>query len=270
MVVAAGTVAVACTGPTSEPPTPITTEIPPLSDGGGGVTWISDGDTIDVETDEGTITVRLVAINAPDQGECYADEGLEHLIDTLKGRQVDLEVLGVDQFDRTLAHVFTSDRHVNLEMVELGLALASSPSDDDPYGDLILEAEETAFTDATGLWSSTACGHGADRPDVVFDAENSETDPSGPDDEVPDHEVVVIVNRANAIVNVGDWIIRDESTRHRFSFTSGTTIGPGESMAVSSADPGWDPGGSSVWNNSGDMALLQLPDGTVVDRWRYP
>ena len=38
---------------------------------------------------------------------------------------------------------------------------------------------------------------------------------------------------------------------------------------VTSADPGWDPGGGPVWNNSGDMALLLDRHGRVVARWRY-
>jgi hypothetical protein len=40
-------------------------------------------------------------------------------------------------------------------------------------------------------------------------------------------------------------------------------------MTISSADLAWDPGGSPVWNNDGDMALLLDRDGRVVDRWRY-
>lgn len=235
----------------------------------GVVTWIDDGDSIEVATDEGMITVRLVATNAPDRGECHADVALDHLIDTLKEEPVRLEVMGIDQFDRTLAHVFTGDRHINLEMVELGLSLASTPDEDDPYRSAILEGEEHAFDDGLGLWAPDACGSSGPIPDVDIDAASSEYDPAGPDDDVLDQEALVLFNDGDTTVNLGGWILRDESTRHRYTFQANVSLAPGESYTVSSADSGWDPGGSSVWNNGGDMALLQLPDGTVVSRWRY-
>lgn len=235
----------------------------------GEVTWIADGDTIDVEGSEGPTTVRLVGINAPDRGECYAEVGLDHLIDSLKGEQVTLEVTGEDQFGRTLAHVFTGDRHVNLEMVASGLALASTPDDTDPYRQSILSAESEAFATSAGLWSATACGSDSPIPKVAIDPARSIVDPPGPDDQDLTAEVLVVVNEGAEIVDLTGWILRDESTRHRFTFPSGTTIGPGERVTISSSDHGWDPGDSPVWNNGGDMALLQMPDGTVVGRWRY-
>jgi hypothetical protein len=38
---------------------------------------------------------------------------------------------------------------------------------------------------------------------------------------------------------------------------------------VTSIDPCWDPGDSSVWNNGGDMTLLLDASGRVVTRHRY-
>jgi micrococcal nuclease len=233
------------------------------------VTWIDDGDTIEVEYDDGTMaTIRLIATNSPDQGECHADVALDHLIDTLKDETVTVERFGTDQFDRTLAHVFVGERHINLEMVEMGLSLASTPGEDDPYGRAILDAEEGAYESGTGLWAPSACGSDQ-TPEVEFDGDASVTNPPGPDDEVLDAETIAVRNSGNDAVDLTGWIIRDESTRHRFTFGSQSTLQPGEVFVVTSDDPGWDPGDGSVWNNDGDMALLQLPDGTVVARWRY-
>lgn len=234
----------------------------------GEVTWIDDGDTIEIDTGDESLTVRLIATNAPDQGECFADAGLDYLIDTLKGETVRLEEFGIDQFDRTLGHVFTDDRHINLEMVSRGLSLASTPSDDDPYRDRILAAEEGAYADRTGLWAPDACGEHATLPEVVIDPGASEPDPAGPDDEYLEEETLAIVSKSPKVVDLGGWILRDESTRHRYTFPAGTSITSGE-LVVSSAAGEWDPGDSPVWNNGGDMALLQLSDGTIVSRWRY-
>ena len=275
-----GLLAVSCTSAGSSSSTTAGGQgtAPVAGDAEGEVTWIADGDTIDVDTVGGTITVRLVAINAPERGECFADDALDHLIDTLKGQHVDLVVVGEDQFGRTLAHVFAGDRHINLEMVESGLATASTPEQDDPHGDAILEAEGYAFQAGFGLWSWTACGSEGPTPRVVIAGELSEIDPPGPDDEALGAETIEVLNNGTEPVDLGGWILRDESARHRFVFggrpgdavAQDFLLGPGEGFVVASSDTGWEPGGGPVWNNDGDMVLLQLPDGTVVDRWRYP
>jgi hypothetical protein len=234
---------------------------------GGEVTWIVDGDTIEVLGPQDEVTVRLASINAPERDECYSEPGLDHLIATLKGKTVSLEVIGEDQFGRLLAHVFAGDRHVNLELVEKGLALASTPEEGDVHGEAILDAEDEAFANRTGLWSETACG-ATQVPDVGFEPGFSVTDPAGPDDQDLSGEEIAVRNKGTEIVDLVGWILRDESSRHRFVFGD-IRIGGGETIVVSSGDVGWDPAGSPVWNNGGDMALLQLPDGTVVARWRY-
>jgi micrococcal nuclease len=235
----------------------------------GEVTRVPDGDTIDVATSEGTVTVRLAAINAPDRGECQAEEARAHLRDAFPDGSARLEILGTDQFDRTVGHVFDGDRHINLEMVAMGLALASTPDDADPYGATILEAEEGAYREGAGLWGPAACGASADLPALGIDGAASEPDPAGPDDEHLRAEYIVISNSRDSPVDLDGWTIRDESSLHRFHFPSGTSIAANDSVIVTSDSTGWDPGGGPVWNNDGDMALLLAPDGVVVARWRY-
>ena len=40
-------------------------------------------------------------------------------------------------------------------------------------------------------------------------------------------------------------------------------------LTITSDDPGWDPGGSPVWSNDGDIVMLLDRHGRVVDHWRY-
>lgn len=235
----------------------------------GTVVTVTDGDSLHVETDEATIEIRMVAINAPERDECFYRESLDHLTTTLAGSEVDVEVIGEDQYGRTLAHLFENGRHVNLAMVNEGLAIAYTPERDDPYGDIILAAEEDAVAARRGLWAPTACGTTPPLPAVVIDGDASVPDPPGPDHEALHLETVVIVNEEEDHVDLSGWILRDQTARHRFFFPEGTTIGPGEAMAIASDHPAWIPGGTPVWANRGDQALLQLPDGTVVSRWRY-
>jgi hypothetical protein len=104
---------------------------------------------------------------------------------------------------------------------------------------------------------------------VEIDAGISVVDPPGPDDETLDQEMVVLANRGGALVDLEGWILRDESSRHRYIFPAGATLGPGRALQVRSDDPRWAPGGEPVWNNDGDMALLQDRHGNVLSRWRY-
>ncbi len=231
------------------------------------VTWIDDGDTIEVATPDGDIEVRLIGINAPDRGECQAQESLDHLIDTLKGRKVRIEEHGTDQFGRVLGVVFEGERNINLELVQLGLAIATTPGDQG-LGNVYVLAENEAFNARVGLWSAEAC-NGGPVPRIEIDTNSSNVDPRGPDDEQLGSEIIVISNRDNTTVDLSGWILRDESSRHRYEFVAGTQLDPGDSIAISSDDPKWDPGGSSVWNNGGDMALLQDSNGAVIARWRY-
>jgi len=120
-----------------------------------------------------------------------------------------------------------------------------------------------------GLWSPSACGDDTTPPQLSFDIDSSIVDPPGPDDEDLGAETMVVVNEGDAMVALAGWVLRDESSRHRYVFPSEASLDAGDARVVASSDPGWDPGGSPVWNNDGDMALLLTPHGTVVARWRY-
>jgi endonuclease YncB( thermonuclease family) len=261
--VAVAILVASCAPPSSEPVTTVAGGGPV---GDATVTRVYDGDTIEVQSPEGTFDVRLDGINAPDQGECLYQEATDHLSDTLEGRTVDLEVTGEDQFDRVLAWVAEGARDINLELVALGLALATTP--ESPADTALVDAEEEAYRTGAGLWSPTACGT-APLPQVEVNGPNSVFDPPGPDDEVLEEEVVVIVNNGSEPVELDGWVLRDESSRHRYRFADGTVLAPGSSIRVRSSEPGWSPGGSAVWSNDGDLVLVLDDTGRVVARHRY-
>lgn len=235
------------------------------------VTWVSDGDTIDVDTDRGTLEVRLLGVNTPEKGECFADEALRYLIDNLKGREVGLEIAETDQFGRTLASVWLGDELVNLALVENGLGIALTPGDIDPYGNYLLASEDRAYDTRTGLWSAEACGNSDPIPTITFDLGASQVNPPGPDDQVLDEEYIVIHNETADHIELEGWVLRDESSRNRLLFDGPLQLTAGEKLEISSGcrtDPSWC-GDNPVWNNGGDMALLIDDSGRVVARARY-
>lgn len=232
------------------------------------VTRVYDGDTFRVTQDDGTVSdVRMVGINAPEDGECFHSESVEKAITELQGLEVELEQVSIDQYERTLAHVWIGSRHINADFVAAGFAIATTPRDSDPYGEKILSAEQEAARAGRGLWGQDICGASGPTPSLTIEVTNH--DPGGPDDERPHEETVEVVNQSESEVDLGGWIIRDESSRHRYRFPDGSTLGAGARVIVSSADPHWDPGASPVWNNGGDRALLLDRHGRVVDSERY-
>jgi micrococcal nuclease len=234
----------------------------------GVVVRVNDGDSVIVETGSGDVEVRMMGINSPERDECFGPEAEDRLIELLDGQPVGLEEVGRDQFDRTLAHVWLGDLLVNLDQVDGGFAIATTPPEEgDLHGEELLAAEDAAFEAGQGMWSETVCGASGPVPPVEVDGPASSFDPRGPDEEVLGEEWVAF--SAEEAVDLGGWVIRDESSEHRCRLPSGLTVRPDGGLTVASSDPCWDPGNTSVWNNGGDMVLLLDSTGRVVARHRY-
>ncbi|MEX1208970.1 MAG: lamin tail domain-containing protein [Acidimicrobiia bacterium] len=231
----------------------------------GAVVAVLDGDSVRVAVDGVTTEVRLLGINAPEIDECWANEARSALQNLLE-EEITLVEDGADQFGRTLAHLYSGGRHINLALVEEGAAIALATAQP-----AFASAEQAAFEDRVGLWSPTACG--PETPLEVF-IEHVSFDAPGPDDEYPNGEFVVVSNEGPD-ADLGGWWIRDESSTHRFRFPDGFVLVAGGLVIIRSgcgqdgdSDLYWCANGP-VWNNDGDMVLLLDTYGNVVDRWRY-
>lgn len=219
---------------------------------------VIDGDTFEAGGDR----YRLEGINAPDMGECAYEEARDRLAEAIEGATIGIVPTGTDQFGRTLA-VVESPTRANLDLVASGLAIATTADGGVPSE--LLSAEEEARDAGLGMWDD--CGATGEIPPVSIIGVDA--NPPGPDEDALDGETVTIRNDGGSPVDLSGWMLRDESSVHRFTFPEGTVLAPGESITVTSADRGWSPGDSPVWNNGGDMALLLDGDGRVVDRFRY-
>lgn len=223
------------------------------------VDHISDGDSFRA----GVFEVRLAGVNAPEQDECFGDESRDWLATEIEGEQIQFEIVGVDQFDRSLADVFHENRLINLELVKSGHALALSMS-----APQILAGEQEARTNERGMWGAAICG--ANMPKADLEIVAIDFNPPGNDND----ERVTIRNPSSREVDLAGFVLRDESSVNRFEFVDGA-LPAGAEQFVSTACVGngsvltWcteDP----VWNNDGDTALLLDSFGRVVDLYRYP
>jgi hypothetical protein len=100
-------------------------------------------------------------------------------------------------------------------------------------------------------------------------------DPPGRDEDDLNGEWVLLADRSDLEADLSGWVLRDESSDHRYHFPAGTVLQPGGQVRVHTGsgndgegDLFWGEDGP-VWNNGGDTALLLDPAGNVAGRLRY-
>jgi endonuclease YncB( thermonuclease family) len=254
----------------SEPTTPPTTIAQPEGAEEATVIKVFDGDSMLVEIGGRQEEVRLLGINAPERDECFGTQAGDRLRE-LAGSTVWLIADGEnsDRFGRLLRLVFTPTAFVNADLVEGGFALGLQ--DRSTLSDDMKQLEDAAFEGAAGMWGWNVCG------DIPRDLEISDTQPNapGPDDENLNEEWVEVRNSGATPVELQGFIVRDESSSHRFLFPAGFVLSTGSTVRIhtgcgtdTSQDVYWC-NDTSVWTNGGDTILLQTPDGAVIDRLVY-
>jgi len=117
------------------------------------VTYIVDGDTLDVDTGE---RVRLICIDTPERGEYYYSEAKEYLKSLTLNKEVDLvkDISETDRYGRLLRYIYLTDgTFVNELMVRNGYARAYPYNPDTTLCPQIQEAESRAKSNNLGIWA---------------------------------------------------------------------------------------------------------------------
>jgi micrococcal nuclease len=251
------------------------TSVPvPVPEGATG-SWRSarvvDGDTLDVSSPRGDVTVRVIGINAPESGECFAEEATDALAALVAGQELVLvaDRSDLDQFERSLRYVQTvGGVDVGAELVAGGFAIARRYPPDEARADEYAELQRDAQRDQRGLWAPDACGS-SDLDGVQIEIE-VEADAPGDDSVNLNGEWVRFTNAGSANVDLDGWEVADESASHRYRF-SDLRLDPGGSVTLfSGCGPDdesvrhWCVSGSAVWNNSGDTVFLRDGRGNIV------
>jgi micrococcal nuclease len=120
---------------------------------------VADGDTITVITANQTkLRIRMVGIDAPETpkgtkfpAQPYGKEA--YLKQLVEGKQVKVEIYGVDRYKRLLATIFLDGKDINLAMIEAGLAeVYRGPESGNPYTQQYRGAEDTARSTKQNMW----------------------------------------------------------------------------------------------------------------------
>ena len=151
-------------GPVTTIPTEVVTTLVESTTGGdlniiAEVVSVTDGDTIRVHMPDGTNEpVRLIGIDAPEDGSLLDHQATDYLEELVLGEDVRMvvDVSDRDRFDRLLRYIYVGDLFVNEEMVRVGLAIAKRYQPDTAMASVLEAAQVGAEQGALGLFSVVA------------------------------------------------------------------------------------------------------------------
>lgn len=120
---------------------------------------VGDGDTLRVNQDGETVTIRLGCIDAPETAQTpWGEQSANRLKQILPtGQAVQVREIDRDRYGRTVAEVFLGNQSVNLMMVKEGQAvvyrqyLSGCANTQDQY----LQAESQAKAQGLGFWNQS-------------------------------------------------------------------------------------------------------------------
>jgi len=117
----------------------------------GKVVSIADGDTITVlDSAKVQHKVRLQGIDAPEKKQAFGTKSKEELSEKVGERDVVVTWTEKDRYDRLLGEVMIGNRHINLEMVQDGMAWHYKQYSKSKE---LADAEEKARQAKKGLWA---------------------------------------------------------------------------------------------------------------------
>lgn len=132
------------------------------------VTGHEDGDKFRVELAGEQETVLLISADAPESGECYAEESADRLRELLpKGQVVYLErdATDRDSKDRLLRYVWKprdddKAQFVDERMIADGFSTFKAREENSRRDERLIRAQEIAEEDERGIWKDGSCGGG--------------------------------------------------------------------------------------------------------------
>jgi micrococcal nuclease len=128
----------------------------------GTVTYVVDGDTVDVRLTSGrTERIRLIGIDTPERGRCDAAKATTYARSLAQGRATvargDATQATRDRYGRLLAYVWLPDgRMLNRVMIDKGYAQPLTIPPNVAFADVFRAGARAARQAGLGLWR--ACG----------------------------------------------------------------------------------------------------------------
>jgi endonuclease YncB( thermonuclease family) len=125
------------------------------------VTYVFDGDTIEVELDGRTYRLRYIGVDTPEREEPYYQQAFDFNRDLVEGETVTLvrDVSETDQYGRLLRYVYLSDgTFVNAAIIRQGMGRLVTFPPDVTQTEFLKGLQAEARDAGAGMWSDAATG----------------------------------------------------------------------------------------------------------------
>ena len=114
------------------------------------VVAITDGDTIKVLNNSQQTKIRLAEIDTPEKNQPYGKKAKKALFDLIFNKEVEVEVVTIDRYGRTVGTIFLGNQNINREMVKAGHAWVYVKYAKD---ETLFTLEKNAKENQLGLWA---------------------------------------------------------------------------------------------------------------------
>ncbi len=233
----------------------------------GNVTYVVDGDTLDVDLNGDITRVRLLGIDSPESSkssdfgvnEPYYKESKDYITNLLLNQTVKIVVSAnpneqYDNYQRLLAVVIFNEQNINAQSVKNGFSKTYYLDNQILIKDLWLENEKIAQGNHFGIWEYFGL------KGVVYINELM-PNPSGEDSE---NEWIELYNSSKQEINLANWFLDDaEHGSNPYLIPPNTKISPGGYLLINIADS------QIALNNSGDSVRLFTPDLNLSNEINY-
>jgi micrococcal nuclease len=119
------------------------------------VTWVYDGDTVEVELGGREYRVRYIGVDTPERDQAYYQEAFDANFDMVKNKSVILvqDVSDIDQYGRLLRYVYLTDgTFVNAELLREGYGRTINIPPDVAHEAFFASLQKEARNEGRGLW----------------------------------------------------------------------------------------------------------------------
>ncbi len=120
------------------------------------VTWIYDGDTVEVEMGDREYRLRYIGVDTPEIDQPYYEEASKANFNMVKNKDVILvrDVSDTDQYDRLLRYVYLMDgTMVNAELLRDGYGRTINIPPDTAHEAYFAQLQAEAKREERGLWA---------------------------------------------------------------------------------------------------------------------
>ena len=119
----------------------------------GKVISVADGDTVTIVNNNQQTKVRLAEIDTPEKNQPYGKKSKKALSDFIFNKEVEVEVVTIDRYGRTVGTIFLGNQNINREMVKAGHAWVYVKY---AKNKTLFNLEKKAKTNRLGLWALPA------------------------------------------------------------------------------------------------------------------